>query len=82
MPETFESSEVDEKRHLLDLVFQNLQLEDAGLSFSVREPFLTMLHFKNRPKGWGRLDLNQRPAGYESAALTIELLPQMRKRES
>jgi len=25
-------------------------------SFSAREPFLTMLDFKNRPKGWGRLD--------------------------
>lgn len=29
-----------------------------------------MLDFKNRPKEWGNLDLNQRPAGYESAALT------------
>ncbi len=27
-------------------------------------------------KKWGKLDLNQRPAGYESAALTTELLPQ------
>ncbi len=25
---------------------------------------------------WGNLDLNQRPTGYESAALTAELLPQ------
>ena len=58
--EIFESSEVDEKRQLLDLVFQNLQLKDGSLSFSVREPFLTMLDFKNRPKGWGRLDSNQR----------------------
>jgi site-specific DNA recombinase len=66
--EIFESSEVDEKRQLLDLVFQNLQMKDGSLSFSVREPFLTMLDFKNRPKGWGKLDLNQRPAGYETAA--------------
>jgi len=56
----FESSEVDEKRQLLDLVFQNLHLKDGSLSFSVREPFLTMLDFKNRPKEWGRLDSNQR----------------------
>jgi hypothetical protein len=47
--ETFESSEVDEKRQLLDLVFQNLQLKDGSFSLSVREPFLTMLDFKNRP---------------------------------
>ncbi len=29
-----------------------------------------------RIKKWGNLDLNQGPAGYESAALTTELLPQ------
>lgn len=58
--EIFEGSEVDEKRQLLDLVFQNLQMKDGSLSFSVREPFLTMLDFKNRPKEWGRVDSNQR----------------------
>lgn len=58
--EIFESSEADEKRQLLDLMFQNLQLKDASLSVSVREPFLTMLDFKNRPGEWGRLDSNQR----------------------
>ncbi len=68
--EIVESSEAEEKRQFLDLVFQNLQLKDGSVSFSVREPFLTMLDFKNRPKEWGNLDLNQRPAGYESAALT------------
>ncbi len=26
-------------------------------------------------KGWGNLDLNQGPTGYESVALTAELLP-------
>jgi site-specific DNA recombinase len=52
--EIFESSEVDEKRQLLDLVFQSLQLKDGSLSFSVREPFLTMMDFKNRPKEWGK----------------------------
>ena len=54
--EIFESSEVDEKRQLLNFVFQNLQLKDGSLSFSVREPFLTMMDFKNRPKEWGRCD--------------------------
>ena len=33
-----------------------------------------MTHFQIK-KEWGKLDLNQRPAGYESAALTTELLP-------
>ena len=48
--EIFESSEVDEKRQLLDLVFQNLNLKDWSLLFSVRELFLTMLDFKSRLK--------------------------------
>ena len=58
--EIFESSEADEKRQLLNLVFQNLQLKDGSLSVSVREPFLTMLDFKNRPGEWGRVDSNHR----------------------
>ena len=58
--EIFESSEADEKRQLLNLVFQNLQLKDGSLSVSVREPFLTMLDFKNRPEEWGRADSNRR----------------------
>ncbi len=61
--EIFESSEMNEKRQLLDLVFQNLQLKDGSLSFSEREPFLTMLGFKNRPKKWGNLHLNQGATG-------------------
>lgn len=56
--EIFESSEADEKRQLLNLVFQNLQLKDASLSVQVREPFLMMLDFKNRPGEWGRSDSN------------------------
>lgn len=52
--EIFESSEVDERCQFLDLVFQNLQMKDGSLLFSVREPFLTMPDFKNRLKGWGR----------------------------
>ena len=37
--EIFESSEVDEKRQLLNLVFQNLELKDKKLSVHLREPF-------------------------------------------
>lgn len=56
----FKSSEVIEKRQLLDLMFQNLQLKDGSLSFTVREPFLTMMEYKDRPGNWGWLDSNQR----------------------
>jgi hypothetical protein len=50
--EIFESSEVDEKRQLMNLVFQNLQLRGVNLSVSVQEPFLTMLDCKNHPTNW------------------------------
>ncbi|MBX9744882.1 MAG: hypothetical protein K2X08_06710 [Chlamydiales bacterium] len=50
--EIFESSEVDEKRQLLNLVFQNLQLRGANLSVSVQEPFLTMIGYKECPTNW------------------------------
>lgn len=37
--EIFESSEVDEKRQLLNFVFQNLELKDKKLFVTLREPF-------------------------------------------
>lgn len=37
--EIFESSEVDEKRQLLNFVFQNLELKDKKLLIQYREPF-------------------------------------------
>lgn len=50
--EIFESSEVNEKRQLLNLVFQNLQLRDVGLSVQVTEPFKTMVDYKECPTNW------------------------------
>jgi len=58
--ELFESSEVEEKRGLLNLVFQNLQLRDLSLSVQVHKPFKMMMDFKDCPTNWGRLDSNQR----------------------
>jgi DNA invertase Pin-like site-specific DNA recombinase len=58
--EIFESSEVDEKRQLLNLVFQNLKLEGKNLLVQTCEPFTTLMDYKRSPKGWGRLDSNQR----------------------
>jgi DNA invertase Pin-like site-specific DNA recombinase len=37
--EIFESSEVEEKRQLLNFVFQNLELKEKKLSVTLREPF-------------------------------------------
>jgi len=50
--ELFESSEVDEKRGLLNLVFQNLQLKDVSLSVQVHEPFKMMMDYKECPTNW------------------------------
>ena len=50
--EIFESSEVDEKRGLLNLVFQNLELRDVSLSVQVHEPFKMMMDFKDCPTNW------------------------------
>ncbi len=58
--EIFESSEVGEKRQLLNLVFQNLQLRGVNLSVSVQEPFLTMLDCKDHPTNWRWRDSNSR----------------------
>lgn len=58
--EIFESSEVDEKRQLLNFVFQNLKLDGKNLSIDTCEPFTTLMDYKKCPKGWGRLDSNQR----------------------
>jgi hypothetical protein len=46
--EIFLSSEVAEKRQILNLVFQNLQLNDQkSLVLEVKEPFLTLMGVKN-----------------------------------
>ena len=58
--EIFEGSEVDEKRQLLNFVFQNLKLDGKNLSIDTCEPFTTLVDYKKSPKGWGRLDSNQR----------------------
>ncbi|MDP8218070.1 MAG: recombinase family protein [Candidatus Theseobacter exili] len=51
----FESSEVDEKRQLLNFVLQNLKLENKKLLVEVREPFNLLIEVGSCPKGWGRL---------------------------
>jgi site-specific DNA recombinase len=76
--EIFESSEVDEKRQLLNFVFQNLKLDGKNLSIQTCEPFTTLVDYKKSPKGWGNLDLNQRPAGYEGGSPSYHPIPSNR----
>lgn len=58
--EIFESSEVEEKRQLLNFVFQNLKLDGKNLLVTLREPFHLFIQVQGSPMGWGRLDSNQR----------------------
>ncbi len=59
--EIFESSEVDEKRQLLNLVFQNSKLDGKKMLTEVREPFCTMVGYKEDPTNWRWRELNSRP---------------------
>lgn len=56
----FESSEVEEKRQLLNFVFQNLKLDGKNLLVTLREPFHLFIQVKDSPGRWGWLDSNQR----------------------
>ena len=56
----FESSEVEEKRQLLNFVVQNLRLEGEKLVYTLREPFSMIMKARECPSGWGQLDSNQR----------------------
>lgn len=45
----FQRSETEEKRQLLNFVFQNMQLDQRELVFSVRKPFDTLVESNPRP---------------------------------
>lgn len=49
--EIFKSSEVPEKRQLLNFLLQNCQLEGKNLVFSMRSPFDKILATSNQPIG-------------------------------
>ncbi len=48
----FESSEVDEKRQILNLVFQNLKLDGEKLLVDMHEPFSIITGCKEHPDSW------------------------------
>ena len=59
--ELFESSEVEEKRELLNLVFQNLKLDGKKMLTQVCEPFSMMMDYKECPTNWRWRESNSRP---------------------
>ncbi len=55
--EIFESSEVEEKRQLLNFVLQNLQLDGEKLAHTFREPFSMIMKAKGMSKWMGAVGL-------------------------
>lgn len=55
--EIFESSEIGEKRALLNFLLQNLTVNGKTPAFSLRSPFDTILSFANQPTGLRWLDV-------------------------
>jgi site-specific DNA recombinase len=74
----FESSEVEEKRQLLNFVFQNLTLEREKLAHTVREPFSLIMNMKACPSGWEQLD-EFRTFEWESMEIPCEFSSKSRK---
>ena len=73
--EIFESSNIDERRQILDFVCQNLQLKDGKLLLKYKKPFDKMVFFKNNSAWLGWRDSNPRMAGPEPAALPLGDIP-------
>jgi hypothetical protein len=69
------------KTSTFEFSVQNLQLRDLSLSVQVREPFATMLDFKNHPKECERWDSNPHKLPHyhlKVARLPIPPLPHIR----
>lgn len=57
----YESSEVDEKRHLINLVLLNLKLDDKNIVYDVQKPFDMILKANDCQVWCARQDSNLRP---------------------
>ena len=58
----FKSSEIEEKRQILNFIFQNLQLKGKNLLFELRSPLQALAEYKERPVMLPRLGSNQEPS--------------------
>ena len=68
----FESSEVAEKRQLLNFLLQNLELKGRKLLFNLKTPFDTVLLANKCPsmlRGW---DSNPRPIDYTNPKVSFK----------
>lgn len=56
--ELFESSNIEQKRKLINYVFSNLELEGVTLRYSLRKPFDLMVDCSTRSEWLGHKDSN------------------------
>ena len=54
----YESSRIDKKRKILNLVFSNFWLNGQNLSYDIRKPFAMFVKRTNRLKNWAWRDSN------------------------
>jgi site-specific DNA recombinase len=57
----FKSSELEEKRRIIALVFPNLEMNAAKLVFTLRKPFDMMMNVSHRKEWLPGKDSNLRP---------------------
>ena len=67
---TVKGSHFQEKRKLINMVFENLKLKGHRLEFTLRPPFDGFVKCAKNGEWWARQDLNLRPLRYERSALT------------
>ena len=58
--ELFKSSEIEEKRRIITILFPNLKMDAEKLVFSLRKPFDMFVDCQDQPVWLGWLDSNQR----------------------
>jgi len=62
--EVFQSSEIEEKRQLLNFLLQNLKLQGKNLVFELKTPFDTVLQVSKCSNLLCGQDSNLQPSGY------------------
>lgn len=71
----FMSSNIDEKRELINLIFSNLKLINGELQFSLRSPFDKLVNLASYTIWGGRSGSNRRQPVPQTGALPTELRP-------
>lgn len=73
--ELFLGSEPDEKREIIQLVFQNLSLNQGNLEYTMNKPFDSIFKTGGSPRWGGWWDSNPRQLAPQASALPTELQP-------